>query len=287
MASEPVYAVTGTAGYLGGKIADHLRRRGRTVYGLSRRVDADASRHVPYELERAPSPELFRSRRVDVLIHAAYDFSLTTWRDIAAVNVQGSRDLIRAAREGGVARIIVISTMSAFPGCRSLYGRAKLLIETEAMAAAAVVLRPGLVHAADAGGVFGKLQQAVLVSPVVPYPATGRSFLHLVSSDDLCRVVEAMSVGDLRASAGPLIVAHPRPLPLVEILRMIARRRGRRPIFVPIPWQAIWAGLKLLELGGAGIGLRSDSVLSLANQDPAPRFDGAFAAQAGIAAFAG
>lgn len=287
MPTKPVCAVTGATGYVGGKIVGHLGRRGYAVYGLSRRAGVESSRHIPYDLDRAPSPELFRSRGIEVLVHAAYDFSLTAWGDILAVNVKGSCDLIRAAQEGGVAKIIVISTMSAFPGCRSLYGRAKLLIEAQAASASAIILRPGLVHAADAGGVFGKLQQAIVGSPVVPYPAGGRNVLYLVSSDDLCRVIEGLAGDDLRAPPGPVIIAHPRPLTLSEILRMIARVNGKRRIFVPIPWQTIWAGLKALELVGIRSGLRSDSVISLMNQDAAPRFDDTFIDRAKITAFAG
>ena len=45
---------------------------------------------------------------------------------------------------------------------------------------------------------------------------------------------------------------------------------GRGIILVPFPWQVMWAGLKTLEFLGLRLDFRSDSLLSLVNQDPKP-----------------
>ncbi len=58
-----------------------------------------------------------------------------------------------------------------------------------------------------------------------------------------------------------------------ELLQELARLQGKEIRFVNIPWRVVWSGLKLAETIGIGLGFRSDSVLSLVKQNPAPHFD--------------
>jgi len=58
-----------------------------------------------------------------------------------------------------------------------------------------------------------------------------------------------------------------------DLIVELARRQGRRPRFVPVPWQPVWAGLRLAELVHLPVRYRSDSVVSLVHQDPKPDFD--------------
>ena len=114
-------------------------------------------------------PEIFRSRNITALVHCAYDFKPVSRREIQRVNVEGSRKLLAAATAGGVQRIAVMSTISAFEGCRSDYGKAKLEIEAAARAAGALVVRSGLVWAdgpPSGGGMFGSLARSVGASMV-------------------------------------------------------------------------------------------------------------------------
>ena len=76
-------------------------------------------------------------------MHCAYDFSLLRREDINHVNVAGSERLFAAAHEAGIGTLVYTSSISAFEGCRSLYGKAKLEIERRAGAYGALVIRPG------------------------------------------------------------------------------------------------------------------------------------------------
>jgi hypothetical protein len=60
---------------------------------------------------------------------------------------------------------------------------------------------------------------------------------------------------------------------LDEVVReMIQEHNLKRRILIPVPWRLAWLILKSLEKLGISIGLRSDSVISLMNQDPNPPF---------------
>src|SRR5260221_840336 len=137
-------AITGAAGYVGSAIARAARARGWDVVSLGRRRAADAVEHVPFDL--AEGARNIPWRGIDALVHAAYDFTPRGWPAVRAINVEGSIRLLRAAKENGVARTVFISSMSAFPGCVSNYGKAKLEIEAAALELGGAVVRPGLVH---------------------------------------------------------------------------------------------------------------------------------------------
>jgi len=70
--------------------------------------------------------------------------------------VEGSIRLLRMAKAAGVGRIVFISTISAFTGARSRYGRAKLQVESVCRELGGIILRPGLVFGDSPGGVSAR-----------------------------------------------------------------------------------------------------------------------------------
>lgn len=81
-----------------------------------------------------------------MLIHCAYDFSVTSRSDVWDANVFGTRSLLDLAVSSGVRRTIFVSSMSAYPGTRQVYGRVKLASETDAFARGMCAIRPGLIY---------------------------------------------------------------------------------------------------------------------------------------------
>src|SRR5437879_6224191 len=121
-----ICALTGANGFVGRELKRSLEGRGWSVIPWIRRVDS-GSPGVKFALGRGVVAQSFQG--VDALVHCAYDFSLIKWDDIGTINVAGTQKLFAAAASGGVKSIVQISTLSAFPGCRSRYGRAKLRME--------------------------------------------------------------------------------------------------------------------------------------------------------------
>ena len=264
-------AVTGASGYLGSRIVAALRKRDWLVYELSRGAVGRNRLSVPFTLTRGAPQGFFREERVDALVHCAYDFGLTSWRDIFEHNVKGSIRLLEAARAEGVRKLVFISTMSAFEGCRSLYGKAKLEVEREALRLGAKVVRPGLVYGDHPGAMVGALVKAIELSPVVPLVG-GNQLLYPAHEDDVAELVGEILSGDAPAVGGPIIAASERGMTLREILFTLAARRRKKVLLLPVPWRIHWALLKSLETIGLRPRFRSASVVSLVNQDAHPDF---------------
>jgi len=272
--SEPRVAITGASGFVGSSLTERFERSGWSVVRFTRSAGEASELSVPFHLGDEVGEGVFRSRHVDALVHCAYDFRPVSWVDIRRVNVEGSRRLIAAAAAAGVPRMVVISTISAFAGCRSLYGRAKLEIEAEAERFGAMVVRPGLVYGdldSTGGGMIGSLRSSAR-GRLVPLLDGGGHLQYLVHVDDLFELVRRLCSGDLGPVKAPMVVASPRGVTMRELVAELGRRQGTRPRFVSIPWQAVWLGLKGAEALGLKPSYRSDSVVSLVHQDPHPDF---------------
>jgi uncharacterized protein YbjT (DUF2867 family) len=119
---------------------------------------------------------------------------------------------------------------------------------------------------------FGKLAAKMRKSAVVPLVGSGSQIQFLVHNEDLCAFIEKFASGGVDTAPRILTAAHERPWPFKELIREIARSEGKKPTFIPLPWRAIWLALKSAELCGLKLNFRSDSLVSLMYQNPAPDF---------------
>jgi nucleoside-diphosphate-sugar epimerase len=266
---EKICAITGSNGYVGGCLKNYLAAHGWEILELTRQPKP-GTRAVAFQLGVEISPQTLAC--VNALVHCAYDFKPLRRDEIRAVNVDGTKKLFQAARMAGVGKIICISSISAYEGCRSLYGRAKLEIEKIALENGALVIRPGLVYGSGPGGMFGKLAAQVRKSPVIPLIGDGSQIQFLVHNEDLSTFIERCASGEVNITPGILTAANEQPWAFMQLLLEIARALDKKPKLVPLPWRLVWAGLKAAEICGLKLNFRSDSLVSLMHQNPKPDF---------------
>lgn len=269
MSGKRICAITGSNGYVGGCVKNYFAARGWEILELTRQPKP-GTRGVAFQLGADIPPASLAG--VDALVHCAYDFKPLRWEKILAVNVDGTRKLLVSASAAGVGKIIIISSISAYDGCRSLYGKAKLEMEKLALDSGALVIRPGLVYGSGPGGMFGKLVAQVRQSSVIPMIANGSQVQYLVHHEDLSAFIERCASGEIRIAPQILTAANDQPWAFKRLLWEIARALGKKPKFIPLPWRIVWAGLKSAESCGLKLNFRSDSLVSLMYQNPQPDF---------------
>jgi nucleoside-diphosphate-sugar epimerase len=170
-----------------------------------------------------------------------------------------------AVANAHVRRVLVVSSMSAFAGTRQLYGQAKLAIEAITHASGGCAVRPGLVYGDQVGGMTAALRKLVRL-PIVPVIA-GDARLYTVHADDLTAAVVALAAAEV-LPPGTVSVAHPGAVSIRDVMSTLAKQEGRSCRFVPVPWQLVYAVLRITELLRVRPPFRADSLLGLVRTAP-------------------
>ncbi len=271
-------AVTGSNGYLGSRLCRFFSEQNYAVDELTSSPQPSKNQ-ARFTLADGAEKNFFKDNKINTLIHVAYDLKQIKRGDIWRVNVQGSINLFEQARREGVERIVFISTVSAFPGCRSVYGLAKLEIENALREMKiGISIRPGLIYStplSDSGGIVGNIAQKLQSTGVLPLIGDGKYELSLAHIQDLIQLINyyAQPNSELPPE-GYIIAANPRHYSFRKILEKLAQatRPDGKITLIPVSWRGVWLGIKAAETVGLKLGFRSDSVLGLIYQDKQPNF---------------
>ncbi len=132
--------VTGANGFLGCHVVRALIARGDRVRALAREnADITALRGIDSEIVRGDVRDIGSLRAAikgcDEVYHVAADYRLWVVDDapMYAINVEGTRNVIAAAREAGVARIVHTSTVGALGIPHGASGREDSPVTVDAM----------------------------------------------------------------------------------------------------------------------------------------------------------
>ena len=271
MPTGPVVAITGANGYVGSLLVRGLSTRMRVI-SLVRTPTVQADRLWHFNMSEREMAETLQRAQVTHLIHAAWQMQSNGLEELKRTCVAGTERLLRAARASGTVRFIFISTISAFEGARSAYGRSKLEAESIVRAQGGLVLRLGLVCGTGARGVFGTLSALAAWCPVIPLIQGGSGVQFLLDEDSLSKAVLRAVRGDFAGERRALTLAHPEPTRLADLMRALAASHGRKPLLIRIPWRLPYIALRFTEWCGIRLPFRSDSLISFVYQDPEPDF---------------
>ncbi len=270
--------ITGANGYIGQHLATALERNGFHIIELGRRPGGHSGRtHVAWNLgDPIPWDQLSGAT---ALIHAAWDLSPMSLEEGERINVRGSARLLEEARDHQVRHRIFISTVSAYPGTPTVYGKTKLRVEKTAQDTHSLIIRPGLVYGTPPGGLVAALDRVARKLPVIPIPGSGRQKFFLCAIEDLSGIITDAcadrSPAEQVAREGKIVTAADRtPVEFREIILRLAREHGKRPLLIPVPWKPAYWMLRALEGLSLRLPFKSDSLLSMMHLNPDPDFTG-------------
>jgi uncharacterized protein YbjT (DUF2867 family) len=182
--------VTGGTGFVGGNLIRRMRRSGLPVRAVVRGPDkaqalADQGVEVvPGDISDQASLEKVAAgaERVVHLVGIIQEAPGVTFK---AVHVEGTRNLIEAAKKAGVRHFLYQSALGARPGAKSEYHRTKWRAE-ELVRASGIpytILRPSLIY--GPGDQFTlRLAEIIKQSPMLPVIGSGKSKIQPISIDD-------------------------------------------------------------------------------------------------------
>lgn len=253
----------GAGGYVGREVARHFHRRpGWRVVGVFHRTpahdwcDESAVRDVFAE----EFADLIPTRGRVVLLNAAFDFRAVGGADPER-RYRFLEAAVRTLADRPSCTCINISSMSAFPGCRSHYGREKLLIEGLFSRHRGINVRPGLITSWERpGSAFLNLVRIVQESLVVPCLTARNDGFFVCDLDSLIAGLDVL-VGMRLNKPHTVSFCYASRMRLVDILRAIQRRLSLRRLLLPVPWRVAYWLVAAKERISGKRKVRADSIL--------------------------
>lgn len=234
--------VVGATGNLGSRLTKTLVRRGKRVRALVRPgTDAAALTDLGVELVRGdltqPATLPSALAGVDALVTSAIGYSLRKPEDsLKAVDVEGNRNLVDAARAADLPRFVFTSILACDQAPEVPHFWAKKLTEDHLEEAGVpfIALRPG----AYFGGPLWTRQIAsgsLMAMGATNVPWT---YIHV---DDVGDAL-ARAVDEPRAVGRRIDLGSDRPVSLEELARIIRQEAGVPIRIAPPPANPAWGG---------------------------------------------
>jgi NADH dehydrogenase len=250
--------VTGGSGLIGTAAIDELIRRGHHIRLLSRHAEDDVKRW-PERVEAwngnvADASTIARScEGYDAVLHIA-GIAQEEPPDLTfdAVNVDGTRNIVREADRAVLRRFVYVSSLGADRG-QSDYHRSKRAAEriVGEFSGEWLIVRPGNVYG-PGDGIVSLLLEAARALPAVAVIDGGDQMFQPIWHADLGRALAAaVERHDLHATAYE--VAGNDLTSMNHILERLGEITGRSPERIPVPGALAKAGASI----ASALGVRS------------------------------
>ncbi|MGH7673299.1 MAG: NAD-dependent epimerase/dehydratase family protein [Gemmatimonadales bacterium] len=272
--------VTGGTGFVGAHLVRALRARGDHVTCLVRRpARAERLGWRDVRLVRGDLDDAEALRQgcagAEIVFHAAGKIVARDAAEFMATNRDGTANVVEAAQEHGVARIVLVSSLAAAgptvpgqpidetrpPAPVTDYGRSKLAAEVliRAMPVPWTVVRPPVVYGEWDRGTLKIFQLAR--RGVAPVFGDGSQELSVIHAQDLARALVAVATSPA-AQGRVYFAAHPVPTTSRALLLACGRALGTTPRVVPVPAlvarSLLWTVGSLAHLAGRATFLSAD-----------------------------
>jgi nucleoside-diphosphate-sugar epimerase len=267
--SASTYLVTGGAGFLGINLTRFLLARGHAVRSLDI-APFDYPERARVDVRqgdiRDPKQVLAAMKGIDIVAHCAAALPLATTEDILSTEVEGTRNLLQAALEHGVARFIFVSSTAVYgiPDHHPLleddalvgvgpYGDGKIAAEAlcrdyRAKGLCVPILRPKTFVGPERLGVFELLFDWAYEGRNFPVIGSGANRYQLLDVEDLCQAIYLCATGDRDLANDTFNVGATDFGTMRENFQAVLDRAGHGRRVVSLPERpAIWA-LRLLKL---------------------------------------
>lgn len=281
--------VTGGGGFLGGAIVELLLSRGACVRSFSRgeypRLSALGTECMRGDItDKAAAAEACRG--CDTVFHAAAKVGMWgRYRDFYKINVEGTANILEAAKAAGISRFIFTSTPSViYPGgdvegwdetapypasFDSYYAGTKaeaekLVLAADSTSFSTVALRPHLVWGPGhdhmvatiaARGKAGRLRRIGAFNKLIDTT--------YIDDAALAHWLAAQKLSPGSACAGKAyFISQGDPRPNWEIIGMILEAAGAAPVTKTVPYRAAYAAACALEAAWRLAGADSEPPLT-------------------------
>jgi NADH dehydrogenase len=227
-------AITGATGFVGNHLTARLISEGHEVVRIARHERPNDAELVVSSLDDVDYlAGVFAG--CGVVAHCAGINRELGDQTYERVHVQGTQNVVEAAKRAGVQKIVLTSFLRARPDCGSPYHESK-------WAAEEIVRNSGLDYTVLKAGVIygrgdhllGHLSHALYTFPVFATVGLQEKSIRPLAIEDMVHVMRAALI-DRRMKRQTVAVLGPEEIYLSEAVRRVAEVVGKQPLMFPLP----------------------------------------------------
>lgn len=262
------YLLTGGAGFLGINLARYLLARGHAVVSLDLAEFTYPERQQITEVIgdiRNPTDLKRAMAGVDIVIHTAAALPLYSPQDIYSTDIDGIRNVLQAAYEAGVQRVVHISSTAVYgiPDHHPLveedkldgvgpYGEAKVAAEAicqeyRAKGMCIPIIRPKSFVGPERLGIFALLYDWAKDGKNFPVPGSGKNRYQLLDVEDLCDAIYLVATGEAAQVNDVFNIGAKEFTTLKEDFQAVLNTAGFGKRIISIPVAPMVFALEILE----------------------------------------
>ena len=248
--------IAGSTGFVGSHLAKRLVVEGERPRCLARSQER-ASQILPVEkvdltMGDTTKPETLEKalQGVDILVHSAFitaDLKQSNTNTYYGVNAVGTKNLVIAAKNAGVKKIVVVSGLGTRPDKSGTYMQGRYLAEQQVKESGLAwsILQPSIQFGEHAA-FFKGLADLIRMAPVVPVVGTPKRKFQPIWVEDVVSCLIKQIREDSR-NGNTYVVGGPEIFTYGEILDMLANRLGKKRLKAPAPVPLVGIGAAMMQ----------------------------------------
>lgn len=249
--------VTGATGYIGRHLVARLVQGGERPRCLARNISRARSILPADQVELVqgdttqPATLEGAVRGVDTIVHAAFitaDRKPTAGNDYEATNVWGTSNLIKAAKEAGVRRIIELSGLGTKPAKPGSYMQGRYLAEQMLKESGLewTIIQPSVLFGKDAPFIKG-LVDLIRTSPVVPLVGGGKTMFQPIYVEDVVTVIVKVLQEPEHTNGKTYTIGGPEYYSFTQMIDLLLHAMHKRRLKAPAPTPLVGVGAAIME----------------------------------------
>ncbi len=233
--------VTGAAGLVGQNLVPMLVKSGYKIIAIDRNKNLNLLQYLNPTVEcinidvSAPGvwQEIFKNADAVVQLHA--QIAAQSLKPFMKSNVDGVKNVLAACKKYKIKNLIHISSSVVLSLAKDEYTYTKTIGEelVHKSTIPHTILRPPLMYGCFDAKHLGWITKFMQRIPIVPLPGNGKYIRQPLYVNDLCKVIVALTKRKPQNKIWNIIGKE--KIPYVDLLRIIAKTRGWKRLFIPIP----------------------------------------------------
>lgn len=249
--------ITGATGYIGSHLAARLAAQGQRPRCLVRDTRRAASTLPTDKVELVqgdttrPDSLIAAVQGVDAIVHASFmtaEKKESAGNHYEATNVQGTANLIKAAKDAGVIRMIEISGLGTKPDKPGSYMQGRYLAEKmlKESGLAWTIIQPSVLFGKNAPFITG-LAGLIRTTPVVPLIGGGKVKFQPIYVEDVVTVIVKVLEEPERTANHTYTIGGPAYYTFTQVIDELLHAMHKTRIKAPAPTPLVGVGAAVME----------------------------------------